>query len=51
MGDIVDFLLADKHENFLQVDSFTLGLSSQACPKYPRQVYNVFAVSQGKRKG
>ena len=43
------FLSADKCESFLQVDSISLGVHGQACPKYPRQqVYNVFAVSQGK---
>ena len=33
MGDEVDFLLADKHESFLQVDGITLGLGSQTCSK------------------
>ena len=36
MGDEVAFLLADKHENFLQVDSITLCVQSQAFPKYPK---------------
>ena len=36
LGDEVDFLPADKHERFLQVDSITLGVHSQACPKYPK---------------
>ena len=36
MGDEVDFLRADKHDCFLQVDSITLGVRSQACPKYPK---------------
>ena len=31
MGDEVDFLLEDKHESFLQADSVTLGVHSQAC--------------------
>ena len=32
--------------SFLQVDSITLGVLSQACPKYPEQhVYNIFAIS------
>ena len=45
-------LPADKHESFLQVDSITLGVRSQACPKYPKQeVYNSFALSQRKREG
>ena len=29
----VDFLPADKHINFLQVDSITLDVHSYACPK------------------
>ena len=41
------FLPADKDESFLQVDSITLDVLSQACPKYPKQqVYNIFAISQ-----
>ena len=49
MGDEDDFLPADKHKSFLQVDGITLGEHSQASPKYPEQlVYNVFAISQGK---
>ena len=52
MGDVVDFLPADKHKIFLQDDSIFLGVSSQACPKYPKQqVCNIFAISQGKREG
>ena len=39
---------ADKHENFLQDDRITLGVRSQACPKYPKQ--ECFAMSQGKRE-
>ena len=31
----VRFLAADKHKSFLQDDSITLGVCSQACPKYP----------------
>ena len=30
---LIDFLPADKHKNFLQVDNITLGVHSQACPK------------------
>ena len=48
MRDEVDFLPANKHEGFLQVGSTTLGLFSQACPKYPKEVYNIFVISQGK---
>ena len=51
-GGEVDFLPADKHKNFLQVDSITLVLHSQTCPKYPKQqVYNIFAKYQGKHEG
>ena len=48
MGDGVDFLPVD--ESFLQDDSITLGMRSQGCPKYPKQVYNIFAICQGKRE-
>ena len=49
MGDEDDFLPADKHKSFLQVDGITLGEHSHASPKYLEQlVYNVFAISQGK---
>ena len=42
----VDFLPADKRVSFLQDDSFSLGVHSQACSKYSKQqVYNVFAIS------
>ena len=35
--------------SFLQIDNITLGVFSQACPKYPKQqVYNIFAILQGK---
>ena len=45
------FLPADKHKNVLQGDSITLGVDSQACPKYPKQqVYNIFGISQEKRE-
>ena len=47
----VDFLPANKHKNFLQVDSIALGLRSQACAKYPKQVYNIAVISSGKREG
>ena len=36
VGDEVDFLHGDKHERFLQVDSITLTVCSQACSKYPK---------------
>ena len=52
MGYETDFLPADKHKHFLQNDSITLGVHGQACPKHPKQqLYNIFAISQGNRKG
>ena len=35
-GGELDFLPANEHERFLQVDSITLGLLSQSLPKYPK---------------
>ena len=35
MEDEIEFLLADKHKGFPQVDSITLGVYSQAYPKCP----------------
>ena len=32
----VDFLHADKHQTFLQVDPINLGGNGQACPNYPK---------------
>ena len=47
----IGFLPADKHKNFLQIDSISLFVHVQACLKYPKQqVYNIFAISQGKHK-
>ena len=47
----VDFLPTDKCKSFLQVDSITLGLHSQACPKYPKHyVYNIFVISKENLK-
>ena len=37
MGGENDFLPANKHENFLPVNSITLGFRSQAWPKYPKK--------------
>ena len=52
MGYEIDFLPADKHKNVLQIDSITLGVHGQTCPKHPKQqFYNIFAISQRKRKG
>ena len=36
MGTEVDFLPANKHESFLQVDSITLGL--RGMPKVPKTI-------------
>ena len=44
-------LPANKRKGFLQVNSITLGMFSQACPKYSKQVYNTFVISQGKCEG
>lgn len=35
-GNEVDFCLKNKHENFLQVHSITLGVHSQACPNHAK---------------
>ena len=45
-GDEVDFLPADKHESFLQVDSITFGVLSQTCPKYPKQLVQYCNISR-----
>ena len=43
MEDEVDFWPADNLEISLQIDSITLAVRSQACPKYSRQqLYNIF---------
>ena len=45
MEDEVEFLQPDKQDSFLQIDSITLGMPSQACPNYPKQqVYNISAI-------
>ena len=52
MGDEVDFYLQIKTKSFLQVGSITLGVCSQACPKYPNsQVSNILAIPQRKSEG
>ena len=44
MKDEVDFLLADKRQRFLQIDSIILGVCGQTCPNYmPKN--NKFAIS------
>ena len=35
-GNEVDFLLVNKRESFLQVNSIPLGMRRQACSKYPK---------------
>ena len=35
-SDEVDFLHADKHETFLQVDTMVLDGNGQAFPKFPK---------------
>ena len=32
----VEFLLAGKHQRFLQIDTIVLGVSGQACPDYSK---------------
>ena len=52
VADEVGFLPGDKQESVLQVDSITLGVHRQACPKYLKsQVCHIFAISQGTREG
>ena len=31
-----DFLPADKHQSFLQIDTFILGVCGQTCPDYSK---------------
>ena len=46
VSDEVDFLHADKHESFLQIDTMIFDGDGQAFPKFPKlQVYNVFTIS------
>ena len=52
MGDGVDFLSADKHKSFLQVDSITLGVSSQANISNQNIKFGIsFQYCQGKCEG
>ena len=47
----IDFLPADKHRIFLQIDSITLSVHGQACPKYSKQqLYNIFRIFPKFRK-
>ena len=46
VSDEVDFLHADKHESFLQIDTMIFNGDGQAFPKFPKlQVCNVFTKS------
>ena len=52
MGYEIDFLPADKHKNFLQIDRITLGGHAEACPKHPKQQpCIIFTISQEKHEG
>ena len=47
MSDEVDFLHADKHESFLQIDNMIFDGDGQAFPKLPKwQVCNIFTITQ-----
>ena len=37
-----DFVLADKHQRFLQIDTIILGVCGQACLNYPKQQVSYF---------
>ena len=50
-GGEVDSLPENEHEYFLQVDSITFDLRSQACPKYTKQAFNIFPISHEKHEG
>ena len=42
MGDEVDFLHADKHERFLQINTIIFDGSGQAFPKFPNSKFAMF---------
>ena len=47
MGDEVDFLYADKHESFQQIDSLIPAGDGQTFPKFPKQqVCSVLTIIQ-----
>ena len=49
MKDEDDFLPADKHQRFLQIVTFILGLCRQACTNYPKQqVFDVYFLHANK---
>ena len=46
VSDEVDFMHADKHESFLQIDTMVFGGDGQAFPKFRKlQVCDVFTIS------
>ena len=51
MTDEVDFLHADRDENYLQIDTMIFDGDGQAFPKFPKlQVCNVFTISWKRRQ-
>ena len=46
MGEEVNFLPADKHESFRWIDSINFGVHSRACPKYKKQIHNIFVIEK-----
>ena len=47
MSDEVDFMHADQHESFLQIDTIVFDGDGQAFPEFlKQQVCNVFTISQ-----
>ena len=47
MSDEVNFLHADKHRSFLQTNTIFFG-GLLGMPKVPRQVCNIFVISQDR---
>ena len=46
VSDEVDFLLAYKHESFIQIDTMDFDEDGQGFAKFPkRKVYNFFTIS------
>ena len=46
----VDFLPADKHQRFLQVDTTIFGLRGQVCPNYLKQEVLLFLCNILRKK-
>ena len=42
VNDEIYFWHADKHRSLLRVDTITLGVCNQACPKYPKYEVCIF---------